>query len=131
MHSDPIADLLTRIRNGQRVKMPQISCPHSRIKEEIVKILVQEGWVQSYQVMNSGKFPQLEVKLKYDHRRMPVIRDLKRVSKPGLRVYRDTTELAPKRSGLTTVVLTTSQGVLSDREARKRGVGGEVICEVQ
>ena len=130
MHSDPIADLLTRIRNAQMVKMPACDCPYSTIKEAVVKILVQEGWVQSYEKVTDTKFPALRIKLKYDHRRQPVIQKIRRISKPGLRVYRDTTELAPRRSGLTTVILTTSQGVMSDREARKKAVGGEVICEV-
>lgn len=130
MHSDPIADLLTRIRNGQSAKKMSIDCPHSRIKEDVAKILTQEGWVTGFEVITDQKFPVLRVTLKYDHRNRPVIHHLKRVSTPGLRVYRDTTELAPRRSGLTTVVLTTSKGVMSDREARQHRIGGEVICEV-
>jgi len=130
MHSDPIADLLTRIRNGLQARKLTIDCPHSKIKVEIVKILAQEGWLDGHEVITDGKFPVLRVKLKYDHRRLPVIRGLRRISKPGLRVYRDQTELNPRRGGLTTVLLTTSQGLMTDRTARKMNVGGEVICEV-
>jgi len=131
MHSDPIADLLTRIRNGAQARKLSIDCPHSKIKVEIVKILAQEGWLTGHEVVTDGQFPVLRVHLKYDHRRKPVIRELKRISKPGLRVYRDTAEMRPRRGGLTTVLLTTSQGLMTDREARKRNIGGEVICEVQ
>lgn len=131
MHSDPIADLLTRIRNGLQARKLTIDCPHSKIKVEIVKILAQEGWLDGHEVITEDvKFPVLRVKLKYDHRRLPVIHDLRRISKPGLRVYRDRSELQPRRGGLTTVLLTTSQGLMTDRTARKLNVGGEVICEV-
>jgi small subunit ribosomal protein S8 len=130
MHSDPIADLLTRIRNGLHASMPSVECPHSKIKVEIVKILEAEGFIKGYEVTTEGKFPTLRVHLKYDARRRPVIRQIQRVSKPGLRNYRGTGELRPIRSGLTTLVLTTSQGVMTDREARRRRIGGEVLCLV-
>ena len=130
MHSDPIADLLTRIRNGAQARKITVDCPLSTIKVEVVKILEQEGWIEGHEVVKEGKFPALRVKLKYDHRRKPVIHSLKRISKPGLRVYRDTTELQARRGGLTSVILTTSKGLMTDRDARRQGVGGEVICEV-
>ncbi|MCU0315666.1 MAG: 30S ribosomal protein S8 [Fimbriimonadaceae bacterium] len=130
MHSDPIADLLTRIRNGVNARMPFVDCPYSRIKVEVVKALEAEGFLKSHEVITEGKFPSLRVHLKYDSRRKPVINSLKRVSKPGLRVYRGSEELRPLRSGLATRVLTTSQGVMTDREARRRHIGGEILCEV-
>ncbi|MCB0825144.1 MAG: 30S ribosomal protein S8 [Armatimonadetes bacterium] len=130
MHSDPIADLLTRIRNGLRAGMMHVEVPSSNIKVEIVKILEAEGFVKSHEMLTDSKFPTMRVHLKYDSRRKPVIHRIQRVSKPGLRVYRAANELQPLRSGLTTLVLTTSQGVMTDREARRRKIGGEVLCQV-
>lgn len=130
MHSDPIADLLTRIRNGLTAQLPFVEVPMSKLKVEVVKILEAEGFVKSHEITTEGKFPTIRVHLKYDSRRKPVIRKLKRVSTPGLRVYRAADELRPVRSGLATLVLTTSQGVMTDREARRRRIGGEVICQV-
>lgn len=130
MHSDPLADLLTRIRNGLSAQMPFVDVPHSKIKLDVVKILESEGFVKSHETNSEGKFPVIRVHLKYDSRRKPVIRQLKRISTPGLRVYRAANELRPQRSGLATLVLTTSQGVMTDREARRRQIGGEVICRV-
>lgn len=130
MHSDPIADLLTRIRNGITAGALSVDVPHSKIKVEIIKILEQEGFLTSHEVVTDDKFPKIRVHLKYDQRRRPVIHRLDRVSRPGLRVYKNTHDLRPKRSGLTTRILTTSHGVMTDREARKRRIGGEVLCEV-
>ncbi|ARU42296.1 30S ribosomal protein S8 [Armatimonadetes bacterium Uphvl-Ar1] len=130
MHSDPIADLLTRIRNGLRASHMHVDVPMSKIKVEVVKILEQEGFLSSHEVVAEGKFPVLRVHLKYDSRRKPVIHNIKRVSTPGLRVYRAASDLRPVRSGLATMVLTTSQGVMTDREARRRRIGGEVLCQV-
>lgn len=130
MHSDPIADLLTRIRNGLMARKDFVDVPHSKIKLEIVKVLEAEGFVGSHEVITEGKFPAVRVHLKYDAKRKPVIHSIKRVSTPGLRVYRQSTELRPVRSGLATVVITTSEGVMTDREARRRRIGGEILCEV-
>lgn len=130
MHSDPIADLLTRIRNGVHARMMSVNVPHSTIKLEIVKILQAEGYVAGHELITSGKFPEIRVDLRYDNRRRPVIQRLVRISKPGLRVYKPTNELRPIRSGLATRIMSTSQGVMTDREARKRKIGGEVLCEV-
>ena len=130
MHSDPIADLLTRVRNGLNARHAHVDCPMSKIKLEVVKILEKEGFVKGHEVNSDEKFPVLRVHLKYDSRRQPVIRKIQRVSTPGLRVYRGAHELRPVRSGLATLILTTSQGVMSDREARRRKIGGEVLCQV-
>jgi small subunit ribosomal protein S8 len=127
MHSDPIADLLTRIRNGYQAKMMSVDVPHSKIKLEIVKLLQTEGYLESHEVTTETKFPNIRVTLKYDNRRHALI---KRVSKPGLRVYTGVEDLKPLRNGLATRILTTNQGLMTDREARRRKIGGEVLCEV-
>jgi small subunit ribosomal protein S8 len=130
MHSDPIADLLTRIRNGLQAHMLSVDVPHSKIKVEILKILEAEGFVTGHEIVTETKFPNIRVFLRYDSRRKPLIHSIKRVSKPGLRIYRPVTDLKPVRSGLATRILSTNQGVMTDREARKRNLGGEVLCEV-
>ncbi len=130
MHSDPIADLLTRIRNGVHAKAVSVEVPHSKIKEEIVKILALEGFVDTYEVTTETKFPSLRITMRYDSHRRPLIHKINRVSKPGLRVYRGSSEIRPKRSGLTTQIISTSAGLMTDREARKKNMGGEVLCEV-
>lgn len=130
MHSDPIADLLTRIRNGLVSRAMSVDCPVSKIKLEILRILQAEGFISSYEVITETKFPSVRVHLRYDHRRKPVIHNISRVSKPGLRVYKGSGELRPIRSGLATRIMTTSHGVMTDREARRKKIGGEVLCEV-
>lgn len=130
MHSDPIADLLTRIRNGSSANLPSIEVPHSKLKLEVVKILENEGFIKGHEVVSEAKFPAIRIHLRYDAKRRPIIKHIQRVSKPGLRVYRPVANLLPRRSGLATQILTTSIGVMTDREARRRNVGGEVLCEV-
>lgn len=129
MHSDPIADLLTRIRNGYHGQLTHVNIPHSTIKIEILKILQEEGYISGFETTHESKFPMIRIELRYDKRK-PVLQHLRRVSKPGLRVYKASSELRPIRSGLATQVISTNQGVMTDREARKRKIGGEVICEV-
>ncbi len=130
MHSDPIADMLTRIRNGLNARMPHVDVPMSQIKVEIIKILEAEGFIKGHEVVTETKYPIIRVHLKYDAKRKPVINLIKRVSKPGLRVYRKGDTLRARRSGLSTQIITTSGGVMTDREARRRHIGGEIICEV-
>jgi small subunit ribosomal protein S8 len=130
MHSDPIADLLTRIRNGAQARLESVDVPHSKIKVEIVKILEAEGYIKGHEVTTETKFPSIRVHLRYDNKRQPLITQVRRVSKPGLRVYQGSTELRPLRSGLATRIISTSQGLMTDREARKRRIGGEILCEV-
>lgn len=130
MHSDPIADLLTRIRNGAQARLTTVDIPHSTIKVEIVKILQAEGFLSGYEVVNETKFPVIRVTVRYDSKRVPMLNHIARVSKPGLRVYKPVSDLKPLRSGLTTRIVSTSAGLMTDREARKRKMGGEVICEV-
>jgi len=130
MHSDPIADLLTRIRNGANARKDSVDIPHSKIKVEIVKILEAEGFVASHEISTESKFPSIRVHLRYDSKRKPLITHIARVSKPGLRVYKPVTELKPLRNGLATRIVSTSHGLMTDREARRKKIGGEVICEV-
>jgi small subunit ribosomal protein S8 len=130
MHSDPIADLLTRIRNGARAHLVTVDIPHSKIKVEILKILEAEGYIKSHEITTETKFPTIKVHMRYDSKRKPLINHIARVSKPGLRVYKGADDLRPIRSGLATRIVSTSSGLMTDREARRRKMGGEVICEV-
>jgi len=130
MHSDPIADLLTRIRNGATAHKDSVDIPHSKIKVQIVKILEAEGFITGHEITTESKFPTIKVHLRYDSKRKPLLTHLKRISKPGLRVYKQIGELKPLRNGLTTRIISTSAGLMTDREARRRNMGGEVICEV-
>jgi len=128
--SDPIADMLTRIRNGLAVRRRYVVMPHSRMKQAIAHVLKEEGYISRYEVNRDGKFPVLYVYLKYTEDREPVLRGLRRVSKPGCRIYAKKEEIPWVRYGLGTVILSTSKGVMSGREARRLGVGGEVLCEI-
>jgi small subunit ribosomal protein S8 len=110
--------------------MTSVEIPMSKIKLEVVKILEAEGFIKGHEITTESKFPSIKVHLKYDNQRKPLIHKITRVSRPGLRVYTHTDELRPIRGGLATRILTTSSGVMTDREARKRKIGGEILCEV-
>lgn len=127
--TDPIADLLTRLRNGQKARKVSVSVPGSRIKRAVLQVLKDEGYIEDFSEVEEGGKPVLSVTLKY-HNGQPVIATLQRVSRPGLRVYRAMDDLPKVLGGLGVAVVSTSQGVMSDREARRRGQGGEVICTV-
>jgi small subunit ribosomal protein S8 len=127
--SDPIADMLTRIRNAQRVEKAEVAMPASKLKVSIAQVLKDEGYIEGFQVdPNSGK-PELRIGLKYYAGR-PVIERLERVSRPGLRIYRSRHDIPAVMNGLGVAIVSTSQGVMTDRKARSQGVGGEVICYV-
>ncbi|PZO91776.1 MAG: 30S ribosomal protein S8 [Haemophilus parainfluenzae] len=128
MH-DPIADMLTRIRNGQRVGKQSVFMPSSKLKEAIAKVLKEEGYIESYTVENRESKPTLTVELKY-YAGEPVIELIKRVSRPGLRVYRGTKDIPSVMNGLGIVIMSTSQGVMTDRKARANDIGGELLCIV-
>jgi small subunit ribosomal protein S8 len=131
--SDPIADMLTRIRNALVVGHPSVRVPSSKIKVAIAKILKAEGFIVDYHVTHEHPQPQLVIKLKYvgeRKERHPVITGLKRVSKPGRRVYTRTSEIPWVRSGMGIAVLSTPKGVLTGQQARRLGVGGEVLCYI-
>lgn len=128
--TDPIADMLTRIRNAVAVGHERVAMPSSKLKVNIAQILVDEGFIDRYEVGENGHRSELELVLRYGERRRPVIEGLKRVSRPGHRVYKGATELPRVQGGLGVAVVSTSQGLMPDREARKRRLGGEIVCEV-
>ena len=128
--TDPIADLLTRIKNGLRAKKKQVSAPYSKIKVGILKILKDKNLIQGFKVQENEVKKNFIIYLKYDESGEPLIEDLKRVSKPGRRIYLGYKDLKPLRSGFAFRILSTSRGIMTDQEARKRKLGGEVICEV-
>lgn len=128
--SDPIADMLTRIRNGQQANKAIVSLPSSKQKKNILSVLKDEGYIADYQVGGSEKKPVLTVKLKYFTGK-PVISHVKRISTPGLRIFRSKDELPKVLGGLGVAIISTSKGVMSDRTARALGQGGEVICTVE
>ncbi len=131
--SDPIADMLTRIRNALMVGHPSVRVPSSKIKVAIARILKDEGFIEDYRVTRGRPQPQLVIRLKYvgeRKERHPVITGLKRVSKPGRRVYTRASQIPWVRSGVGIAILTTPKGVLTGQQARRLGVGGEVLCYV-
>ena len=128
--TDPIADLLTRVRNANAVKHEVVEVPSSNVKKAIANILVQEGYIKGLEEYNDGVVPMLKISLKYGADKERVITGLKRISKPGLRVYCKKDEVPKVLNGLGVAVISTSNGLLVDREARKAGLGGEVICYI-
>ena len=131
--NDPIADMLTRIRNGVMAGHAQVAMPSSKIKVEIAKILKEEGFIESYEVANSDGFKVLRVKIKYvgeRRERRPVISGLERVSKPGRRIYTKKQDIPWVLSGIGIAILSTPKGVMTGQRARKMGVGGEILCKV-
>ncbi|HOQ67160.1 MAG TPA: 30S ribosomal protein S8 [Candidatus Atribacteria bacterium] len=130
-HTDPIADMLTRIRNALKAGENTVKVPASRSKIEIARILKEEGYITDYKVLTQeGNKRDLIMELKYGPRRERVINGLKRISKPGLRVYAGKNEIPVLLGGMGTVVVSTSQGIMTGREAKKLGIGGEVICYI-
>lgn len=128
--TDPIADMLTRIRNANTVKHETVDVPASNIKKEIVRILLEEGFVRGYDVIEDEKQGIIRIQLKYGQSGERVISGLKRISKPGMRVYASNHEVPKVLNGLGISVISTSKGILTDKQARKENVGGEVICYV-
>jgi small subunit ribosomal protein S8 len=127
--TDPIADMLTRIRNAQMVGQVDVGMPHSKLKTSIAQVLKDEGYIEDFAVRDEGIKRELRIGLKYYAGR-PVIERLERVSKPGLRVYKGRNDIPRVMNGLGVAILSTSQGVMTDRKARATGVGGEVLCIV-
>lgn len=127
--SDPIADLLTRIRNAQMVAKQTVSTPSSKVKVAIAQVLKDEGYIEDFAVQENAGKPQLEITLKYYAGR-PVIERIERVSRPGLRVYKNAKSIPTVMNGLGVAIVTTPRGVMTDRKARATGVGGEVLCYV-
>jgi small subunit ribosomal protein S8 len=128
--TDPIADLLTRIRNAQRAGLEKVELPSSKLKHKLAEVLQSEGFVNNVSVRNDGKQGILSLGLKYDEQKNPVISEIRRKSKPGLRIYVKHTNIPKVMNGLGVAVLSTSKGILVDREARKAHLGGELIATV-
>jgi small subunit ribosomal protein S8 len=128
--TDPIADLLTRIRNALIARHDRVDVPASKIKVAIVRILKDEGFVKNFKVSKDNKQGMIRIFLKYSERNVPVISGLSRISTPGRRVYQGAADIEPVLSGLGVAVVSTSSGVMTDKEARRRNVGGEMICRV-
>lgn len=128
MVTDPIGDFLTRLRNSLMIRNETVECPSSKMKVRIAKILEEEGYIKGYDVSEKDGKKTLNVDLKYDKQGAPVLEGMKRVSKPGLRIYRSADALPKVRGGLGTVVVSTSKGVMTEAKARENKVGGEIIC---
>ena len=128
--SDPLADLLTRIRNASMAKHESVEIPNSHLKAHVAENLQKEGFINGFELIKDSKQGVLKIALKYDHNNNGVITGLKRVSKPGCRVYVQSKKIPKVMSGLGVAILSTSNGVMTDKEARQQGVGGELLCEV-
>ena len=128
--TDPIADMLTRIRNGITSRHDRVELPSSKLKVEVAKILKSEGFISNFKVVEEGPQPTLRVYLRYSQSGEPVIHGIERISRPGRRVYRNKLEIPSVLGGLGLAIVSTSKGVLSGQEAVKSGVGGEVLCQV-
>lgn len=128
--SDPLADMLTRIRNGAKARFETVEMPLSKLKVNVAKVLKEEGYIIDYQILEQGVQGTLKIDLKYGQNNEQVITGIKRVSKPGLRQYKKNDHIPKVMTGLGVGILSTSQGIITDREARSRGIGGELLCEV-
>ncbi|MFV8835807.1 30S ribosomal protein S8 [Aquisalimonas sp. APHAB1-3] len=127
--TDPIADLLTRIRNAQTANKAEVSVPSSKLKQAVAGVLKEEGYIEDFRIEGEEKKPVIVIRLKY-FQGQPVIERIQRVSRPGLRIFKDKTSLPKVNGGLGVAIISTSRGVMTDRAARTAGVGGEVLCEV-
>ena len=127
--TDPIADLLTRIRNGQQIKKSKIVCPTSKTKVSIVKVLKEEGFIRDYQILDGEKGKNIEISLKY-HYGEPVIKEIVRISKPGMRVYSSVKNMPLYKNNMGISILSTSKGIMTNFNAKEANIGGEIICRV-
>ena len=128
--TDPIADMLTRIRNASSAKHPRVDVPASRLKREIARVLAESRFIENFAFVEDGNQGRLRLFLRYDETRQGLIRGLERVSKPGLRKYASKAKIPRVLRGLGIAIISTSRGVMTDREARRAGVGGEILCRV-
>ena len=127
--TDPISDLLTRIRNGQQVRKAKVVCPHSKIKEAILKVLKEEGFIRGFELSEDEKGKILEISLKYFEGE-PVIKEISRVSKPGMRVYSSVKDMPSFKNNMGVTILSTSKGVMTNSSAREANIGGEILCRL-
>ncbi|MBD3359714.1 MAG: 30S ribosomal protein S8 [Candidatus Buchananbacteria bacterium] len=130
MHTDPIADMLTRIRNAQAVKKSEVLIPFSKLKFEIAKILKHADYIEETSKAEEAKFPQIKIVLKYKDNKEPAIREIKRVSRPGQRVYVNSNKIPNVLNNLGLAIISTSQGLMTNKDAKRKSIGGEVLCEV-
>jgi len=130
MSTDPIADFLTRIRNAQSAGHKVVTIPASKLKKEITKILYDQGYILSYKFDKDGNSEFIKIALKYDDKNLPVIKKLERISKPGLRKYAGVENMPKVLNGMGIAILSTSKGVMTDKQARKENVGGEILCYI-
>ena len=128
--TDPVADMLTRIRNAAKAKKKWVDMPASKLKKELAQILADEHFIEKFRRVDDNKQGELRIFLKYDNDDKPIIKGIKRISRPGLRKYSQADKLPRVLNGLGIAVISTSNGVMTDRDARKKGIGGEVICHV-
>lgn len=128
--TDPIADLLTRVRNAVRARHESVLCPSSSMKAHLCQVLKDNGFIRDFRIDEGGSYPHLLIDLKYDSSRAPAIRGIRRLSKPGRRVYVKYTEIPRVLNGLGVAILSTSKGVLADKEARAAHLGGELLCSI-
>lgn len=127
--TDPISDLLTRIRNGQQVRKAKVVCPHSKIKEAILKVLKEEGFIRGFELSEDEKGKILEISLKYFEGE-PVIKEISRVSKPGMRVYSSVKDMPSFKNNMGVTILSTSKGVMTNSSAKEANIGGEILCRL-
>jgi len=130
MRTDPIADMLTRIRNAQAVKKSEVLIPFSKLKFEIAKILKHEDYIENLEIIEEAKFPQIKIILKYNENREPAIKNASRISKSGQRVYAGKNRLPKILNNLGIAIISTSQGLMTNKEAKRKNLGGEVLCEI-
>ncbi|MBW1989784.1 MAG: 30S ribosomal protein S8 [Deltaproteobacteria bacterium] len=128
--TDPMADMLTRIRNAMKMRFARVDIPASNVKVEVARVMKQEGYIKNYKVIKDGKQGILRVYLKYGPDQSPVILEIDRVSKPSRRVYMKAKDIKPVYNGQGTGIFSTSQGVMTDREARRKNLGGELVCKL-
>ena len=126
--TDPISDMLTRIRNANSANKPEVSMPSSKVLVEVARVMCEEGYIAGYDVEDTKPQKTLHITLKYGKRNAKIIKGIRRISKPGLRIYRAAADLPRVLGGLGTAIVSTSQGMMCDRDARKKGIGGEIIC---
>jgi len=130
MMTDPIADMLTRIRNAQKARFRRVDVPASRVKQAVAELLLREGYVRSVKFIDEGPQGMIRIYIKYTEDKVPVIEGIQRVSRPGLRIYVDKHEIPKVLGGYGTAILSTSRGIITGHEARMKGIGGEVLCKV-
>jgi len=128
--SDPIADMLTRIRNAGKAKFIKVDIPGSKLKTDLARVMLQQGYITDYKFVEDGKQGILRIYLKYDKDKQPVIYGIERVSKPGRRIYLKSKDIQPVLNGMGVAVISTSKGIVTDKDARRENVGGEILCKI-